>query len=145
MVRCRFIAVGICVACFATAVNADIGRVKRAVGDAVVERGERTIVAEPGLALEPSDILVTGSDGAISVTFIDNSRFSAGADSRVSLDRFVFDPTTQEGEFELEVESGSIAMISGQIAKHKSDAMRVRTPSSLLGIRGTRFIVEVKP
>jgi len=141
----RLVLTGICLACFATAVNADIGRVKRASGQAFVERGPERIEAQPGLALEPSDVLVTGSDGSISVTFIDNTRFAAGADSRVALDSFEFDPTTREGAFVVGVERGSIAMISGQIAKHKADAMRVKTPSSILGIRGTRFIVEVKP
>jgi hypothetical protein len=34
-------------------------------------------------------------------------------------------------------------VVSGQIAKSKKDAMRVKTPSSLLGVRGTRFVVEV--
>ncbi len=37
----------------------------------------------------------------------------------------------------------SLAVISGQIAKSRQDAMKVRTPTSLLGVRGTRFIVEV--
>jgi len=33
--------------------------------------------------------------------------------------------------------------VSGKIAKSGRDAMQVRTPNSLLGVRGTRFIVEV--
>ena len=34
-------------------------------------------------------------------------------------------------------------IVSGQIAKSRRDAMKVRTPTSLLGVRGTRFIVNV--
>ncbi len=102
------------------------------------------MAAEPGLILLAEDVLVTGPDGGISVTFIDNSRFSAGPSSRVSLDEFEFNATTHEGKFQLGVERGSIAVISGQIAKKKRDAMKVRTPTSVLGIRGTRFVVEVR-
>ena len=36
-----------------------------------------------------------------------------------------------------------LAVISGKIAKHEQDAMKVKTPSSILGVRGTEFVVEV--
>ena len=42
------------------------------------------------------------------------------------------------------VDRGSLGVVSGNIAKSKRDAMRVRTPTSMLGVRGTRFVVEVK-
>jgi len=36
-----------------------------------------------------------------------------------------------------------VAIVSGHIAKSAKDAMKVQTPSALLGVRGTRFVVEV--
>lgn len=122
---------------------ADIGRVKRTQGEASILRGAETLQAEPGFVLDAKDVLVTGADGRISVTFIDNSRFSAGPDSRVALETFEFNPTTQAGAFTTVVEKGSLAIISGQIAKHDRDAMRVRIPTSILGVRGTRLIIDV--
>lgn len=124
---------------------ADIGRIKVAIGEAHVERGARSLDAKSGMVLKQRDILVTGGDGRITVTFFDNSRFSAGPDSRVNLQRFEFNETTNEGRFDLEVEKGTIAIISGQIAEENKDAMKVRTPTSVLGVRGTRFIVQVQP
>lgn len=121
---------------------ADIGRVKRAKGAASVERAGKSIAAKPGLVLQANDVLVTGVKSQISVTFVDNSRFSAGPNSRVMLETFKFNPTTHEGTFLTTLEKGSLAVISGQIAKQTSDAMQVRTPTSILGVRGTRFIVE---
>ena len=121
---------------------ADIGRVKKVSGDAYIERAGTKIKAAPGLTLEPGDVLVTGESGRMSVTFIDNSRFSAGPNSRVSVDRFEFNPTTHEGAFESRLERGSLAVVSGQIAKERKDAMKLRTPTSILGVRGTRFVVE---
>lgn len=123
--------------------SADIGRVKRSKGAATIERAGVSIDAKTGLVLEASDVLVTGPKSLISVTFIDNSRFSAGPNSRVSLETFKFNTTTHEGSFVTKLERGSLAVISGQIAKQKPDAMQVRTPTSILGVRGTRFIVEV--
>lgn len=123
---------------------AEIGRVKRAFGEAFVKRGATMIPARPGLVVEEKDELRTGKDGRISLAFIDNTRFSAGPQSRIKLSEFAFDDTTHKGKFVTAVDRGSLAIVSGQIAKEDKDAMRVRTPTSLLGVRGTRFVVSVK-
>lgn len=121
---------------------ADIGRVKNASGEATVERDGAVIPATPGLALQESDALITGKDGTLGVTFVDNSRFSAGPNSRIELSRFRFNATTHDGQFDSRLQKGSVAIISGQIAKKTPDAMKIRTPSSILGVRGTEFVVE---
>ena len=123
--------------------HADIGRIKSAVGEAVIERAGQRTPATAGMPLEEADALVTGKNSSISVTFVDNTRFSAGPNSRIELSRFRFNPTTLEGSSETAVRKGSLAIISGQIAKNGGDAMRVRTPSSILGVRGTKFVVDV--
>lgn len=138
----RLIALALSLLLVPALARADIGRVKKAGGEAYIERAGTKIKAVPGLTLEPGDVLVTGEGGRLSVTFIDNSRFSAGPNSRVSVDRFEFNPTTHEGAFESRITRGSLAVVSGQIAKSKPDAMKLRTPTSILGVRGTRFIVE---
>ena len=91
----------------------------------------------------PGDWLETGKDGRISLTFIDNTRFAVGPDSRIALSKFEYDRTTQKGSFITKVERGSLAVVSGRISKSGRDAMQLQTPTSLLGVRGTRFIVEV--
>jgi hypothetical protein len=123
----------------------DIGRVKKASGAAAIERNGQRIPAEPGFVVQDADVLVTGPNGSIAVTFIDNSRFAAGPDSRVTLERFAFDSTSHDGLFESRIERGTLAIVSGQIAKKTPDAMTVKTPTSILGVRGTRFVVEVLP
>lgn len=121
----------------------EIGRIKGAVGDASIEREGEKIKPKPGQVLQQSDVLETGSTGRVAATFVDNSRFSAGPNSRVELSKFAYNPTTEEGEFVTSVEKGSLAIISGKIAKSTPDAMKVKTPSAILGVRGTRFVVEV--
>ena len=128
----------------ASAAQAEIGRIKRATGDAQVERGRMKRAAMIGGTLEQGDVLVTGKDGRVSVTFADNTRFSAGPNSRIAIDQFRFDDTTRKGTFLTRVDRGSLAIVSGQIAHETKDAMKVRTPTSLLGVRGTRFVVNVK-
>ena len=129
----------------ATPASAEIGRVKRAYGQASIVRGGGVLPATSGLPLIEKDVLQTGPDGRISIAFIDNTRFSVGPRSRIAVSRFKFDETThQGGRFDTTVERGTLAVVSGQIAHEGKDAMRVRTPTSLLGVRGTRFVVDVK-
>jgi len=121
----------------------EIARIKRAQGTTSIERGKTRMPVAPGLVLLPGDMLVTGKDGQMSLTFVDNTRFSVGPNSRISVDKFEYDARSQTGNFVTSVNRGSLAVVSGQIAHSKQDAMKVRTPTSLLGVRGTRFIVEV--
>jgi hypothetical protein len=39
---------------------------------------------------------------------------------------------------------GTVSMISGDIARSTPGAMKVKTPTAILGVRGTRFVIEVK-
>ena len=122
---------------------AEIGRIKSAIGTATVQRGTNHIPAAIGQPLQPGDWLETGKDGRMSLTFIDNTRFALGPNSRIALSKFEYNRTSQQGSFITQVERGSLAVVSGRISKSGRDAMQMRTPTSLLGVRGTRFIIEV--
>ncbi len=119
------------------------GIIKTLQGTVSVERAGTTIPAQLGASVLEADQIVTGGDGSVGVTFQDNSLLSLGPNSRLAIAHFNFDSTTHDGNFETVLTRGKLAVISGKIAKHKQDAMKVRTPSSILGVRGTEFLVEV--
>ena len=121
----------------------DIGQIKTMEGDAHVLRGDQKLPASPGFRLEASDIVVTGDESRLGITFVDNTRLAAGPNSRIELEKFRFNPTTHDGEFVTRIEKGTLSIISGQIAKSHPDAMKVNTPTSVLAVRGTRFLVRV--
>lgn len=122
---------------------AEIGRIKSSVGVATVQRGTTHIPAAIGQDLLPGDWLETGKDGRISLTFIDNTRFAVGPDSRIGLSTFEYNPTTERGSFVTQVERGSIAVVSGRISHSGRDAMQLRTDDSEIGVRDAVVIVEV--
>jgi hypothetical protein len=122
---------------------AGIGRIKKVTGSATVERAGAKLPVTPGFELEKGDTVVTGKGGRVGITFNDNSRFAAGPNSRINITDFEFDDTTHKGQFLTQIERGKVAIVSGAIAHSAKDAMRVRTPSALLGVRGTKFVVEV--
>ena len=123
---------------------AEIGRIKTVVGQVSVARAGAVSPATPGFQLLAKDVIETGKDGRTGIIFIDNSRFSVGPGSRLTLSRFEFDDATHVGQSLTTLDRGALAVVSGQIAKENKDAMRVRTPTALLAARGTRFVVEVK-
>ena len=116
----------------------EIGVVKSVAGTATVIRAKAPLPAKPGLLLRESDIIQTGKNGSLGITFIDNSRFAVGPNSNLALSQFEFDDTTHRGRFLTTVNKGRVAIVSGTIAKENKDAMKVRTPVSLLAARGTR-------
>ena len=120
---------------------ADIGQVKTRKGQVAVERQGQLLPAEVGMALEAADTLKTGADGAVGITMRDNSLLSMGPNSILSLQRFEFDATTHQGRFDAQLQHGTLAVVSGRIAKQSPQSMTVRTPSAQLGVRGTDFVV----
>ena len=121
---------------------ADIGQIKTRKGQVTVQRQGQELPAEIGMRLEAADTLKTGADGAVGITMRDNSLLSAGPNSMLSLERFEFDATTQQGRFDAQLQRGTLAVVSGRIAKQSPQAMTVRTPSAQLAVRGTDFVVS---
>jgi hypothetical protein len=129
---------------FAAAPSASIGQIKNVAGPVTLLRNNASQPVKPGDLVEQADVITTGADGSVGITLIDNSRLSAGPNSRIELKQFRFNPTTQEGESVTEIRRGTLAIVSGQIAKRSPDAMKVQTPTTILGVRGTTFAVKVE-
>ncbi len=122
----------------------DIGQVKVTAGAVHIQRGAERLPATVGARVRASDTVVTGSDGSVGITFTDNTLLSAGPNSVLMLERYTFNSTTHDGIFHARLNRGSLAIVSGKIAKQAPDAMVIKTPSSLLGVRGTEFLVKVE-
>jgi hypothetical protein len=125
-------------------VAAEIGQIKTTTGQVFLLRNNAQRPAKPGDLIEAADVIITAANSSVGVTLIDNSRLSAGPDSRVEFKQFRFNPTTQEGESLTQLHRGTLAIVSGQIAKRSPDAMKVQTPTTILGVRGTKFAVKVE-
>jgi hypothetical protein len=124
------------------AAAADAGRVKTSRGTAWIERAGARLPAAVGTAVQPRDVLVTGGDGSLGITFADDSLLSIGPDSVLAIDRFTFDSTTHGGAFDSTLRTGTLAGVSGKLARQSPEAMKVRTPATILGVRGTEFLVR---
>ena len=122
---------------------ADVGLVKVSKGSVQIERNGAKIAAPVGAAVQTSDVIVTGADGSAGITFTDNSLVSVGPNSVFAIDKYRFDTTTHAGEFEGSLRKGRLAAISGKMVKASPESMKIRTPSAIMGVRGTEFVVQV--
>ncbi len=141
--RKAMIVAAVLAAVAAPALAADVVLIKVSKGDVRIERAGAKMPAAVGAAVQPSDVIVTGADGLAGITFTDNSLVSLGPNSVFSIDKYRFDSTTHKGEFESSLTKGRLAAISGKMVKQSPEAMKVRTPSAIMGVRGTEFIVQV--
>jgi len=123
--------------------QAEVGQIKVAKGQVTVDRNGQALPGQVGMLLESADVLKTGADGSVGITMRDNSLLSAGPNSILALERFEFDPTTSQGRFDAQLRRGTLSVVSGRIAKQSPESMTVRTPSAVLGVRGTEFVVAV--
>jgi hypothetical protein len=120
-----------------------IAQIKKVTGQAAVLRSGERRPAIVGDMLFVKDVIETGSDGGIGITFIDNTVFSAGPSSQVALDEFQFDSNDFRGAMLADMRQGTLAVVSGDIARSTPGAMKVKTPTAILGVRGTTFAVQV--
>jgi hypothetical protein len=127
------------------ALAADVGLIKVSKGNVQIQRGSAKVPAAVGTGLQLSDVLVTGADGSAGITFTDNSLVSVGPNSVFAIDKYSFDTTTHVGEFEGNLKQGRLAAISGKMVKQSPESMKIRTPSAIMGVRGTEFVVQVDP
>ncbi len=128
----------------APALAGDVGQIKNVKGAVHIERAGQKLPAAVGAKVRAADTVVTGADGAVGITFVDNSLLSAGPNSTLAIERYVFDSTTHAGAFDARLSRGTLSVVSGKIAKQSPDAMTVKTPAAILGVRGTEFVVRAE-
>jgi hypothetical protein len=125
--------------------NPEVAQIKNVSGQAEIVRNGARSAAKIGDPLFEKDTIETGADGSIGVTFIDNTVMSSGPNSQIVLEDYKFNSSNFTGSMLTDMNRGTVSMISGDIARSTPGAMKVKTPTAILAVRGTRFVIEVKP
>jgi hypothetical protein len=119
-----------------------VGLVKTVAGAAFVVTGANRVAAAIGTPVHRDDVIETGGDGAVGVTFKDNTTISVGPDTKLAVDEFVFAPEQERYGMKTRMLQGTMYYVSGTIAKLAPESVSVTTPVGTIGIRGTRFLVK---
>ena len=97
--------------------------------------------AKVGDAIYLGDIVATGADGKVAITFADDTAFDLSSNARMVMTEFVYDPNSKANSTLLSLTKGTFTFVAGKIAK--SGDMKVDTPVATMGIRGTTPHVEI--
>lgn len=121
-----------------------VGQVTQIRGTVVVTRADGTEEQlQAGSPIYQDDVISSGADGAVGINFVDNSSMSMAANGRMVIDTLVFDSGQGGGQQVFDLIQGAFAFASGQIGAADPDNVLVRSPVATIGIRGTRFAVNV--
>ena len=88
------------------------------------------------------ETLQTLDESSALIRFIDDSKLSLGAKSKVLIDEFVFDPEHAKGNALLEISLGTLRFVTGEMPK---GGVVIKTPTATLTLRGTDVVVHVHP
>jgi hypothetical protein len=120
-----------------------IGKAKIVNGKVTIIRGATKLVVKVADAIDEHDVFETGPDGSIGITFTDNTSFSIGPNSRVAIDTYFFDPKNLKGNLLAQLKKGTMMVRSGELTRQQPGSVQIKTPRTVLGVRGTTFVVSV--
>jgi hypothetical protein len=122
-----------------------VGMVKTMTGQAFMDINGQRMVATIGAPVFLGSRLHTYAGSTLGVTFRDETVMAIGPDTQLVIDQYLFTP--REGKFSLvaSLARGTLNYVSGQIAKLRPEAVNVNTPTGMIGVRGTQFVVRVDP
>ncbi len=92
----------------------------------------RAVVVRQQMAL--ADRIQTGRNSHLQIQFLDRTTFMVGANARLTIDRFIYDPARGR-DFTSSVAKGAFRFLSGQRSPRRNS--EVLTPIASIGIRGT--------
>jgi hypothetical protein len=128
-----------------------IGKVVSARGAVTVEHVNAVIVqaaladqggqTKIGDSIYLGDVVQTGADGRVGITFTDGTAFDLSSNARMVMTEFVYDPNSKSNSTLLSLAKGQFTFVAGKIAK--TGEMKIDTPVATMGIRGTTPHVEI--
>jgi hypothetical protein len=121
-----------------------VGYVKTVTGEAWVSTAGQRARAEPGTPVQIGSQLKTVALATMGVTFKDNTVMSFGPDTELTVDEYLYAPAQGQLKLGTRLTKGSLNYVSGVIAKLKPDAVTLKTPTGIIGVRGTQFVARVE-
>jgi hypothetical protein len=123
------------------AADEPIGNVATLTGSATVTRNNTPTPLKLQDDIFLNDVLQTSASSTLGVTFNDATTFNLTANARITVDFYVYEDGGKQNGALFDITRGTVAFVAAAVAK--TGDMRISTPTSTLGIRGTTGLVEV--
>jgi len=99
-------------------------------------------VLRVGVDVQANELITTTANDRAHLMFLDGTSLSVGPNAQLTIDKFVYDPTTKTGDLAINASKGVFRLVGGKISK--TNAITVTTPSSTIGIRGGISLFNVE-
>lgn len=117
--------------------------VKSLQGIAEVKREKNTLLLKIGEKINEGDLIITKSKSSIGIIFDDGTRLSLGSKSVIRIKNFLVDPANNKYNVDLNMTQGKASFSSGKIGKLSPESVKFYIPEGVIGIRGTKFLVDI--
>lgn len=118
-----------------------IGTTASAKNDVTGLRGAAQRSLKLGDGVFQNESIATGNAASAQILFTDETALTMGPNSRVVLDKLIYDPGKKSGEMTIRTVTGVFRFVTGSGPK---DGYKVQTPVGTIGVRGTIFHVWIK-
>jgi len=122
----------------------EIAIVKQVQGAVSMKRAGEILAVRQRDKLQAGDILMTGANAQVGVIFHDGSVLSLEEKSFLRIEEFIFQPIENKFNFKLYLKKGAALFESGKIGTLSPESFSFGIPAGTIGIRGTKFLVEVR-
>lgn len=119
------------------------GLVQFTAGDVQLRRGESQSLLSKGAELDGGDVVVTGVGGRAQIRFSDGGLVALYPDSQFTVTRYADGAGTGEDHFVVNLLRGGMRALTGLIGKRNPANYRVVTPTAVVGIRGSAFLLAI--
>lgn len=123
----------------------DVGSIAAMDGKVEIGRGGEWIPAEVGSVVQLGDTIRTARPGRARVVFRDDTVLNVGHDSQVVVDEQVFDLNAGTFSSVFRVLQGKVRTLVSDYYMEPRAKLKVETPTSVSGVRGTEFVVVYDP
>jgi hypothetical protein len=120
---------------------ANIGDVTELKGQAQIIRDD-AFQASLDFDVQQNDLIETNV-GRIGITFLDDSVVRLTEHSKLTIDKYVYDPNPSNSKLALNFASGTARFITGKLNAIDKDNISITTPTANIAIRGTDFTCTV--
>lgn len=129
------------VAAWPASTLAAAGLVQFATGEVSLRRGDATGSVAKGAEVDTGDVLLTGSAGRAQIRFTDGGLVALYPDSQFTVTRYADSGDVAQDGFAVTLLRGGMRAITGLIGKRNPGSYKVTTPTAVVGIRGSAFLV----
>jgi hypothetical protein len=88
------------------------------------------------------DTIETDDDSRVELLFDDQSVLTLGEDTLIEINEMLYDPRGKSRETLVKIAHGTLRVKAAKISSAASN-FRVETPTAVIGVRGTEFVVKV--